>query len=233
MKSWLGKLWGSKQRTLQQRSPRVTLLRGEEVFFETADERYEIRNLSETGVGLASRELLLEPGAVLEGRLWLLGREIAVRVEVMHAHGAMIGAKFLGDTRPVRSALLNLFGDEVQALQMSEVSSEHVDMSRDGNPRWFYAPGNYELFFLEEAGEILRLELNLNGRVFLRERGGVLRMGFIAEEVRHEVGRDRASLIEWLPAPDEVERTKAERVLMNMPALAPELRARLGIFLRN
>lgn len=233
MKSWLAKLFGSAHRTPLERSPRVTLLQGEEVYFEAAGERYGIRNLSETGVGLEKADAQLEKGAVLEGRLWLLGREIAVRLEVMYANGPLIGAKFLGDTRPVRSALVHLFREEVQAKKMSEVAPERLAREGEGSPRWFYAPGNYELYFLERDGEILRIELNLNGRVLTRERGGVLRMGLISEEGRTKPSHARASLVEWQAAPDEGERAKAERVLRNIPSLPPELRDKLAAFLKN
>lgn len=233
MKSWLEKIFAATKRVFQARSARVALADGEEVYFEHDGRRLGIRNLSDSGVGLERSGRELSKGAVLEGRLFVLGKEIPVRIEVMRVAADLLGCRFVGDMRPVRAALVDLFRDEMRATEMSEVASEHLAAVGEGTPRWFYAPGNFGLFVVEKEGQVLRFDLDLAGRVFSAERGGRLRMGTIALEDRNKPSHARSQLVQWQSSVAAEDRLKVERVLANIKPLPPELAAQIRNMLKN
>lgn len=227
------KIFGGGERERQIRSPRVSLLNGEEVYFEHADARFNVRNLSDTGLGMDRADRSLSKGAVLEGRLCLLSKEIPARLEIMWVADTTLGGRFLGDSRPIRAVLVDLFREEIQATGMSEVASERLVKEGEGSPRWFYAPGNYELFFLEKDGQVLRFDLDMNGRIFAAERGGRLRTGTIRREDRNKPSYAKSDLIQWNEKVDDADRVKAERVINNIQPLPRELAAKICEMLRS
>ncbi len=85
---------------------------------------------------------------------------MSIKLEVMRKDGFFIGAKFIEGAAEIRAKLKKQFNEEIRATEMSEVAADHLmNEEKVGKPRWFYAPGNYELFFTEQDGRVLKLEM--------------------------------------------------------------------------
>jgi hypothetical protein len=233
MKDFFKKLFGSAQRQFFSRSPRVAFLRGDGVHFECSGKSFPVRDLSDSGLGIERVDREFTMGAVLDGKLTILSKEIAVRVEVIRVTEDVLGCKFLDDARPVRAALVDLFQEEIQASGMSEVSSKSLAKEEGGNPRWFYAPGNFELYLLENEGQVSRFELNLDGCIYSAKKGSRLRVGNVPEELRGNPSHAKSSLIQWRDNLEEAERLKAERVIRNIKPLPKELGEQIIQLLRS
>jgi hypothetical protein len=213
-------------RRRRERSPRIRLLLSDAVRLETDDGVFPVVNLSDSGIGL-----LVEgefSGKSLRGTLYLGSENLELDLEVARTHDGFIGARFRGDSAGVRSALRRHFQEEIHATEMSEVDSSHLANEGKGKPRWFYAPGNYELFFLEtEDGRVTGLQMEWSGRVLALAENGELRAGFVHKEERTQPGHARSSLIHWESEVTDMDRAKAIRVLENIPGLDPAQRGML------
>lgn len=235
MKKLMEKFFGNKKpKGKQARSTRVRLLLADAVRLETKDGAFPVVNLSDSGMGfLAEGEF---PHKKVSGTLVLEKESIGVEIEVVRKNGGFVGARFLGDGAEVRSALRRHFSEEFHATEMSEVDSSHLAAEEGkGKPRWFYAPGNYELFFLEknEEGEILELQMEWGGRVLSASQENGLRSGFIHKEDRTQPGHAKSNLIHWESQVSEMDQAKAVRVLENIPGLDPKVRGRLVSLVRG
>lgn len=211
------------------RSPRIRLLLADGARFETADGAFPLLNISESGLGL-----LVENSVAgrLNGTLFLGSESLPVELEVVRQTGTFVGARFVSDAGPVRSALKRLFLEEIRATEMSQVSGRELQVE-SGTPRWYYAPGNYELFYVEKEGRPERLEMEWNGRVVAATEGQRARVGHLQEEAREKPGHAKSSLVDWEGEIGDEDRTKAIRILENVPGLDPAVRGMLVGMLRR
>lgn len=211
------------------RSPRIRLLLADGARFETGEDVYPLLNISDTGLGFSSEtEVASGP---LAGVLYLGEISMPLETEVVRQTGTLVGARFVGNVSAVRATLRQLFLEEIRATEMSEVVGR--DIGGEGNPRWFYAPGNYELFFVEKNGVAIRLEMEWSGRVVMAATGEAARIGHLPPETRDRPGHAKAALVEWDDSFTEEERAKAIRILENVPGLEPARRGELVGLLRR
>jgi hypothetical protein len=216
---------------VRERSTRIRLLLSDGARLETADGAYPLLNLSESGIGM-----LCEAGQMpqrVAGRLFLGSEILAVELEIVRRDGSHAGARFLGDGAAVRSALRRLFTEEIRATEMSEVDSNFLAGEGEGRPRWFYAPGNYELFFLEGEGGVLRVEIEWNGKVISARPGEPCKVGRIEAEERHKPGHAKSALVSWEGEAEDADRAKAVRIIENISGLEPETRGKIVSLLRK
>ncbi|MCO5144289.1 MAG: hypothetical protein M9962_14470, partial [Oligoflexia bacterium] len=108
---------------------------------------------------------------------------------------------------------------------------ERLATKLNGKPRWFYGAGNYELFFIEDLGNILRFELEWQGHVFTREYGKPLRAGFINSEDRDKPSHAKSAIVQWQKEYSQELLIKAARIVENIPGLELEFRKQIQKFL--
>jgi len=228
---WLQQIFQPKKLSHRERSPRIRLLLSDGARIETAEGAFPLLNLSESGIGFLAEAASL-PTRV-SGVLYLGDESLNVDLEVVRRNGGNLGARFMGDGAAIRAALRRQYNEEIRATEMSEVDPGHLSKDSSGTPRWFYAPSNYELFFLEDQGEITRLEIEWNGRVVACYSGEGPRAGTIDAEDRQKPGHAKSSLVKWEPDFKETDRAKAIRIIENVPGLDPVTRGRLVSVLRK
>jgi len=232
--SFLHKILGGKATKqtadLKPRSPRIRIPLVDHAVFVAANGKvYAIRNLSESGLALLSPgELFPEK---VKGELRVGGDGVAVELLVARRNGDEIGIAFGDGAANVRGLLRRVFVDELHALEMTEVDSARQKAVEVGKPRWFYAPGNYELFFVEHEERVIRFEMEWNGNI-LAYANGQLRFGHIDRDLREEVAHARSSLVKWQDGVSHDEKMKALRLLENIPSLGEQPRQQMQLFIR-
>lgn len=236
MKRLLGKLFGSKPEEaaapkLRTRAPRVRVPLTDEASFVSHDGKaYPLRNLSETGLALLSPGERFPDGTW--GELRVGGERVAVRLTTVRRNGDEAGCVIADGGAGVRALLRRVFSDEFKALEMTEVESKRQKTVEEGEPRWFYAPGNYELFYVSHEGKLVRFEVEWNGNVLAHSKDSGLRFGTVAREGREDVAHARSELIQWAGEVKPEHRQKVLRILENVPGLDGEIRKQLQELLR-
>lgn len=229
MKSLIRKIFGggeeAKGSSQVQRSPRVRIPTLDPAVFVAANGKtYPLRNLSETGLALVAEGERF-PDEV-SGEIVVGGLRVGAELQVVRRMGSEVGIQFAGDPMEVRGLLRRVFVDELHAQQMTEVDSERQKAPAAGKPRWFYAPGNYELFYVEDAGKITRFELEWNGNFMVYAAEAGLRFGKIDRNVPAEADKAahaKSALVSWGPLEAE-DRRKAARMLENIRGLEADAR---------
>lgn len=232
MKKFLSQVFKGKTKELTReqilRSARVRLSALDQaVFIDSNGKKYPLRNLSETGLALQSMGTFF-PDEV-SGSIQVGSEKVDVKLLVVRRGNEEIGATFANEASQLRGMLRRAFGDEIHAQGMSEVDPEHQKAVTEGKPRWFYAPGNYELFYVELEGKVVRFELEWNGN-FLVYAEGSLRFGLI--DRRHDKEHDKvkhaqSSLVKWADQVKEEDKVKATRILENIKSLSNESRSQM------
>lgn len=234
MKKVLGKLFGggkseepaAEPARRQARSPRVRVPLVDGASFVAEDgKNYALRNLSETGLAL------LSPGAPfpdrVKGQLRVGGESVPVELTTVRRNGDEAGVRITGGEADVRALLRRVFSDEFKALEMTEVDSSRQKKVPVGNPKWFYAPGHFELFFVEHENKLLRFELEWNGNFLALADDGTLRFGAVNREEREETGHAKSELVNWADSVSPEQRAKALRLVENVSGLEAASRERL------
>lgn len=223
MKGFLKKILGKKNEKeeagYRARSPRVRIPFIDRAVFLAADGKiYPLRNLSETGLALVCKEGPFPDTA--KGEIQVGEEKVPVELRTVRRKGEDVGAHFTSDASALRGLLRRVFGDEIQAQSMTEVGAELQKEVLVGTPRWFYAPGNYELFYVEHEGKLIRFELEWNGNL-LAYLNGSLRMGRIDRkgEDREKLEHARSSLVTWADQVRAEDKSKALRLLENIQGL--------------
>lgn len=235
MKKFLGKLLGGKsgpEATRQvQRSPRVRLPHLDEAMFVFEGREFPIRNLSESGMALEGEGLPDEAS----GEIRVSGESVPAKLRVVRRKGRDLGLVITEGNAGVRGLLRRVFADEFRALEMTEVDSGRQKAVELGQPKWFYAPGNYELFFVEHEARILRFEIEWNGQVLVYAAGGSLRFGVVDLDAhaRSEGGHARSELVKWAQEVAPEAKRKALRIVENVPGLEAPARKQLQEMLRG
>ena len=231
---------GSKQIA---RAYRVRLLPSEFIFFQSEEEKFAILNLSESGLAIQNHGKDWAVGTKISGKIMAghtspeaLGAatgELFVELEIMRKSERDVGCRFANNTPEIKLFLWKLFKEEIQASEMYEISRESLAHDQEGKPRWFYAPGSYSLFLLENNERVTNAELTLGLDVFLGNDGKPLRWGTITEEDREKPSHTRASIVEWKDSVKSSKRLKALRVLENLKDLSPEQKAQIKKLFEN
>jgi hypothetical protein len=235
MKKFLGKLLGrnpeeSALPTYANRSPRVRLPEIDAAVLFTDGREYPIRNLSETGLAIEGQGLPDE----FNGQIRVGTDSAEVKLKVMRRRGSDMGLLITDGASGVRGLLRRVFADEFRAMEMTEVDSSRQKIVELGQPKWFYAPGNYELFFVEHEGKILRFEIEWNGQVLVYSNGSV-RFGVVdsAALARSDGGHVRSELVMWAQEVLPETRRKALRIVENVSGLEPASRKQLQDLLKD
>lgn len=218
MSGFFKKLFGqNKSAQFRDRSPRVSIpVVDQTVFITTEGKSYPLRNISETGLALAT--LGDDFPASLKGEIRVLGQSAPAELLVVRRQNDVVGVKILEGASGVRGLFRRVFVDEIRALEMTEVDSSRQKAVELGQPRWFYAPGNHELFYVEHENRVIRFEMEWNGNI-LAFADGKLRFGKIDREVRDKVAHAASSLVQWETGVLYEHRLKALRILENVPNL--------------
>jgi hypothetical protein len=235
MKNFLGKLLG---RNLEEpaapayanRSPRVRLPEIDAAVLFIEGHEYPIRNLSETGLAIEGHGFPDE----VSGQIRVGADSADVKLKVVRRRGSDMGLLITEGTSGVRGLLRRVFADEFRALEMTEVDPSRQKAVELGAPKWFYAPGNYELFFVEHEGKILRFEIEWNGQVLVYA-GGSLRFGVVdmAAQARSDGGHARSELVMWAQEVLPETLRKALRIVENVNGLELATRRQLQALLKG
>ncbi len=224
------KLFGQEKpapRSFQNRSPRVSIpVVDQTVFVSTNGKTYPLRNISETGLAIAT--LGEEFPATLKGEIQVAGQSAAAELLVVRRMPDVAGVKILEGAAAVRGLFRRVFVDEIHALEMTEVDSSRQKAVELGQPRWFYAPGNYELFYVEHENRVIRFEMEWNGNL-LSFVDGALRFGTIDRRDREKVEHAASSLVQWAETVQPEHRQKALRILENIPGLDGQPRQQIQL----
>jgi hypothetical protein len=226
------KFWKKKERTIAERCPRIRLLLSDGMRIGTEEGEFPLLNLSESGVGFLAENNHFQRNFAAKIHFGQIS--VDVSLEVVRKDGSFVGAKFIGDTGELRKLLRKQFMEEIRATEMSEVAPESLRKEEyQGKPRWFYAPGNYELFFTEEKGKVLRVEMEWNGRVISVEGEELPRIGNISPEDRQKPAHSKSSLVQWEAELSDADRNKAIRIVENVRGLDVEIRGQIVKMLRR
>jgi hypothetical protein len=238
MKGLLKKIFGGAENPVaaekKARSARVRIpFLDPAVFISANGQSYQLLNLSETGLALTNKGEHF-PNEV-SGMIHVGGEAVAVELNVVRRAGSEIGVTFAGDPVELRGLLRRVFGDEIKAQGMSEVDPSKQKEVHRGTPRWFYAPGNYELFYVEDNGEILRFELEWNGNLLVYANS-LVRFGLVDRkpgEEHDKVKHAQSSLVKWADQVKKEDRQKALRILENIKDLEVAARKQIQGFLKD
>jgi hypothetical protein len=229
VKKLLGKLFGDKSPAPAApigRSPRVRIPSIEgAAFVADGGTSYPVRNLSETGLALGSAGADF-PGRV-SGVLRVFGETTPVTLATVWRRNAEAGATIEDGAAGVRTLLRRAFRDELHALEMTEVDSSRQKTVEVGTPRWFFAPGNFELFYVEHERRLLRLELEWNGNFLALGADGALRFGAVERDAREDPGHARSALVRWADTVPPEQKRKALRIVENIAGLEGAIREKL------
>ena len=237
MKKFLQKILGSKEtpavnasRDLRQRSPRVRIPSlDRSVFISSNGKRFPLRNLSETGMALLCQgERFPEE---MNGSIQVGEEQVYVELLVVRREGDEVGVSIVDGASEVRGLLRRFFAEEFHALEMTEVDVTHQKAVDLGRPRWFYAPGNYELFLVEHEGAVIRFELGWGSDLIAYGDKG-LRYGKVEREQREGMSHAGSALVNWMEQVSPEQKLKAVRILENIPSLDTSLRQRLQALIR-
>jgi hypothetical protein len=190
---------------------------GEKISFSAAGEEFRVGNISESGMSLLHPELT--PQSRWRGILHLAGKEIPVELEIVRQSGSEAGGRLLKGGEELGAEMQRLFADELQATRMSEVSSGHLQTEEEGRPHWFYAPGNFELYFVEKEGRIMAAHISWNDRLVSAKLGEKARAGRMPEENRDKLTHSKSALVEWQATLTDADRYKALRIVENVKGL--------------
>ncbi|MGZ3651804.1 MAG: hypothetical protein ACXVB9_15570 [Bdellovibrionota bacterium] len=234
MKKILGGLFGKKETVVTakgkiQRSPRVRIPGTEDAQFSAGGKAYPIRNLSESGLALLSPGERFPDEA--SGEIQIGGQSVFVKLTTVRRNGDEVGATISDGAAGVRGILRRAFADEFHALEMTEVDARSQKAVEIGQPKWFYAPGNYELFFVEHEEKVIRFEIEWSGSVLAFD-GSQLRFGIVDGDSRDSVSHARSSLVKWESKVQPEQKRKALRLIENISGLDGNVRKRLQELLR-
>lgn len=219
----------------QERAQRIRLLEGQRFVFVWNAREFPIQNISETGLGLFLPENFHELPTQMQGEIRLEDMSLPVTVEVKRKTDVILGCQVVGDRSGMRKLIHKHLQTEIGAGKMSEVASENLKKD-EGNPRWFFAPGVCELYFLESGGNIFRMQLSFQGTFLEAELGKKARYGRV-KEFKDEAGAsisqiNKSDLVEWFgDFPEDVKKSAA-RILANIESLKPRDREQLLAMLR-
>ncbi len=232
MKKFLRRIFGEEKKENPEghirRSPRVRIPFVDRAVFVAANgKEFPLRNLSETGLALLNQGDRF-PDQV-SGVIHVGSEKVDVELLVVRRTNEEVGVYFTNDSSSLRGMLRRVFGDELQAQGMSEVGPEHQKAVAEGKPRWLYAPGNYELFYVELDGKVIRFELEWNGNLLVYAEGG-LRFGLIDRKLAHDqekVKHAQSSLVKWADQVRQEDKVKAMRILENIKSLGDDTRQQM------
>lgn len=190
---------------------------GEEISFFAAGQEFQVGNLSETGLSLKDPELT--PQSRLRGNLRFAGKEFPIELEIVRQSEGEAGARLLKGGEELGAEMQRLFADELQAGRMSEVSAGHLQAEESGRPHWFYAPGNFELYFVEKEGRILNAHISWNDHLVSAKAGEKARAGRMPEEGRDKPAHSKSALVQWQAELSDADRFKALRIVENIRGL--------------
>ena len=235
MRNLLGKLWGRKagpeEKAHQPRSPRVRVpIADDATFVMPNGKTFPLRNLSETGMALLSAGFAFPDEAW--GEIRVSGERVTVKMAAVRRHGDEIGLAFTDGLAGVRALLRRVFHDEIHALEMAEVESGRQREVELGSPRWFYAPDNYELFYVAHEGELLQLELGWGENLISFDHTRGLRFGAVKDEGRGGNAYARSALVSWASEVAPELKLKALRLLENVAGIEPEIRRKMEEILK-
>jgi hypothetical protein len=220
------------ERNFSERSPRIRLLLSDGMRIETEEGAFPLLNLSESGVGFLAENNHFQ--RTFSGKVFFGEEAVSVKLEVMRKDGSFVGAKFIEGAAEVRARLKKQFNEEIRATEMSEVAADHLNRQESvGKPRWFYAPGNYELFFTEQEGKVLNLEMEWNGRVVAVYGEENPRVGNVSADDREKPTHVKSSLVKWEAEFTDQDRNKAVRIVENVRGLEAEVRGQIVKMLRR
>ena len=217
-----------KKKSITDRRPRIRLILNEEHIFKGSDgESYQIVNLSESGTGLLSKSPLKNKIDIIQGSMVIAGKNLPTSLKVVHQSGAYLGCKFSELSSELRRAIVSNFQLEFSALEMKEVSANHLKISSEGKPKWFFSPNNFELFFSELNGEITSAETSLHGKIMQFSKGNPPKFGILSNEHRDEPSHSKADLIQWQQDLDPMELKNVVRVIENILELTKDEKQQL------
>ena len=115
-----------------------------------------------------------------------------------------MGCQFLAPTPELRSRILRFFDVEIAAASLLKVGKENLQTTSDGTPHWFNGEKGAELFYVVNAGQVVRFHASFLGNYVEGAQGKSLKCGQVMEDTGGEGPRYKGSnLIKWDPARHE------------------------------
>jgi hypothetical protein len=198
---------------------------------QTGHKAPQIANVSTSGIGFVCESLPTWPanGETLEAQISIssLGaatpaeQVFSVRLKIMHQQNGIVGCQFQAPEKAFAKALVQLFDVEFAALRLVKVSAALLKPVDDGTPYWFEGEKNCSLYYVVNAGRLVRFTLSFFGNCVQAGEGQPLRFG---EQVLDPNKVDRAydsrTTYRWEDSwPREMLRL-AERFLDTVPTMA-------------
>ena len=237
IKNLFGKGESAEEKAFRERSQRVRILDGQRIVFQWQGHDFQVQNISETGLGLFLMQDFAQLPVKMSGHLKMQEISIPMDIEVRRKTDVILGCQIVSDRSELRKLIRRHFQTELQAGKMSEVAQEHLQ-AQGRKPRWFFAPGAYELYVQEEGENIYSLQLSFQGHFIEAELGKALKYGSTRrrdEEENTSISQiNRSALVQWQkePIPAEVLQ-EALRVVGNVEALKPREREQLTMLLKS
>jgi hypothetical protein len=174
----------SKER---RRHLRIQLRKSGRVYFRITqpnlEHRFQVLNISFSGISLRLPQEVELPSEAneLAGCLSIGNQEINTWLKIVRRDHNSLAGMFTSQAQTVESAIRAELDIELKALKLTEMPSRVLKSEPIGTPRYFHSP-NFEIFFVENHGSLVRFHLSLFGNYFENHGQSTVQYGEVQED---------------------------------------------------
>jgi len=221
----------------ESRAPRLRIhpLKNVEFRLEGSKEArpFRVANLSASGIGIlkdpATDPTFVWPpiGQSLKGAIATRNQAVAVTVEIVHSHLAVVGGRFLDNLTAISAFVSKWFRTELKAVRLTEVNAAVLKKPPRGTARWFQDGSGNELYWVAIDGKIDYFRVVFMGNIVERLSTGALRTGMVESEDRDGLEYKGSELVRDVPGVPKGMREAAISFVENVRGLEPEWKAQI------
>ncbi len=211
-------------RSLVPRDKRLSAWPRDLWFHHESAGKYQVSNLSTTGVAVLDPAANISSKGLLHGELRMGALSLPVSLRVVRHQAGVTGAKFESSTLEVARWIVKNFDVELLGAKLVEIDPSKMQAAPGVTPpRWFYAPGGFEAV-LQPDGQ---LQVAIEEEYFEHVPGKPLRYGKIKGDpleggIRHK-GSD---LVQWSTKVPGEAASRLQRFLSSVDGLRDEAASR-------
>ncbi len=175
---------GSSTSNFVSRAARVPRPRDPQVSFERLGQRFEIENISTTGVAFRNNSELqaLGDGARFLGKFQLGETAFEVELRLVHRRELSVGCFYIDPPEEFVLALAERFEVEISALNVVYVNPKMLRQSQKGVAHWIQGNNNCGLYWISNQEQVVEFELTFLGHRWTGGLGQVSRFSQVLED---------------------------------------------------
>jgi hypothetical protein len=122
-----------------------------------------VRNISVTGIAIDVIPEITQLTANLQisAQLNILEKTFIVDLKVLRRSDYIVAFAFLRPNPEMIQEISRVFLTEFNAQTIQYISQEKLQPVPDGKAHWYYGGENYQLFFVENSGEVIRFFIQI------------------------------------------------------------------------